>query len=301
MTSTTPPPWTALAGCTVVVTGATSGVGRETARQLLHGGADVVLAVRDPERGADVAAELTASAPAGTRPGRAEVARVDLADLASVRGFAADWGGRPIDVLVNNAGVAAPSRRETRDGFELALGTNFLGPFALTNLLLPQIRRRVVIVGSGAHRRGRIDLADPHFRMRRFSVAASYSQSKLADLLWALELGERLRAAGSGVEVMLAHPGWALTDLQRATGRPRVDAAITAVCALFAQSSAAGALPTLVAATADLPAGSYVGPDGFAELRGRPTLVGRAPRALDHRTAAALWAFAETETATSFP
>lgn len=285
-----------LGGSTVLVTGATSGVGLETARQLVARGAHVVLAVRDAERGRRVADEI-----AGDAAGSAEVLRVDLADLASVRAAADVWGGRGLDVLVNNAGVAVATRGETADGFELALGTNFLGPFALTNLLLPCVRRRVVVVASGAHRHGRIDLDDPHFRRRRFSLTAAYTQSKLADMLWGLELGERLRAAGSPVEVVLAHPGWALTDLQRATGRQRVDAVVTAFCSLFAQSSAMGALPTLVAATADLPPGSYVGPDGLGELRGLPTLVGRAARARDRETARRLWVLAERETGTVFP
>lgn len=275
-------------GRTWLITGATSGVGREVARAASATGARVIFTARNPDRGAALAAELP----------DARVLPVDFADLGSVRAGAAQLD-ESVDVLINNAGAIATSRQETADGFELLLGTNFLGPFAFTNLVLPQVRGRVVIVGSGAHKTGRIDREDPHWRGRKFRIAEAYGQSKLADLLWGFELERRLRTRG--LDVHLAHPGWALTNLQNATGNERVNAVITQACRVFAQTAAEGAEPVLYAAAEDLPGGSYVGPDGRLELTGRPSLVGRASAATDRETAEWLWRFAVGETGTDLP
>ncbi|WP_320669835.1 oxidoreductase [Patulibacter defluvii] len=272
-----------LAGRTVVVTGANSGIGLVAARELARAGARTVLAVRDPEKGARAAATIA---------GEVEVRPLDLADLASVRAFADGWEG-DLDVLINNAGVMAVPLGRTADGFELQIGTNHLGHFALTNLLLPHVTDRVVTVASGAHRAGRIDLDDLNWERRPFQTWWAYGQSKLANLLFTLELERRLRAAGSPVRALAAHPGWAATNLQGHSGRPVQHAVMQVGNRLLAQDDEAGTLPTLFAATQDLPGNSYVGPDGLAEMRGRPTLVGRTARASDVTTAKALWTLSE--------
>jgi NAD(P)-dependent dehydrogenase (short-subunit alcohol dehydrogenase family) len=288
--------WTAadlpdLGGWITVVTGANSGIGLVSARELARVGAHVVLAVRDQERGRTAAASIT---------GSTEVRQLDLADLASVRAFAREWDG-DLNVLINNAGVMAIPQRRTVDGFELQLATNHLGHFALTNLLLPYITDRVVTVASSAHRMGRIVVDDLNWERRRYRAWAAYGQSKLANLLFTLELQRRLAAAGSSVRAYAAHPGYAATNLQSHTGNPISSMIMTAANRVVAQSDAQGALPTLFAATQDLPGGSYVGPDGFHETRGHPTLVGRSAAATDLDTAAALWTASEELTATTFP
>jgi NAD(P)-dependent dehydrogenase (short-subunit alcohol dehydrogenase family) len=288
--------WTAadlprMDGRTVVVTGANSGIGLAAARELARAGAHVVLAVRDPERGERAA---------GAVPGDREVRQLDLADLASVRAFAEEWSG-PIDVLVNNAGVMAVPQGRTADGFELQLGTNHLGHFALTGLLLPSITDRVVTVSSGAHRMGRIHLDDLNWERRRYRRWPAYGQSKLANLLFTMELERRLTEAGSPVKALAAHPGWAATNLQGRSGNRALDAAMRAANRFFAQSDAMGALPTLYAAAEDLPGGSYVGPDGRAEQRGHPTLVGRSAAAQDAEVARRLWERSEELTGVHFP
>jgi NAD(P)-dependent dehydrogenase (short-subunit alcohol dehydrogenase family) len=266
-------------GRIVVVTGATSGLGRATAAALAQAGAHVVLAVRDTERGERAAAGMS---------GSTEVRRLDLADLASVRAFASTWAGS-LDVLVNNAGVMAVPRGRTADGFETQLGTNHLGHYALTNLLLRHITDRVVTVSSAAHRHGRIDLDDLNWEHRRYRRWAAYGQSKLANLLFTLELDRRLVEAGSPVRALAAHPGYAATNLQLRTGSILQTSLMAVTNRLFAQSDAMGALPTLYAATQDLPGGSYVGPDGTGERRGHPTLVGRTAAASDAEMAKRLW------------
>jgi NAD(P)-dependent dehydrogenase (short-subunit alcohol dehydrogenase family) len=266
-------------GRIVVVTGATSGLGRATAAALAQAGAHVVLAVRDTERGERAAAGMS---------GSTEVRRLDLADLASVRAFASTWAGS-LDVLVNNAGVMAVPRGRTADGFETQLGTNHLGHYALTNLLLRHITDRVVTVSSAAHRHGRIELDDLNWEHRRYRRWAAYGQSKLANLLFTLELDRRLVEAGSPVRALAAHPGYAATNLQLRTGSILQTSLMAVTNRLFAQSDAMGALPTLYAATQDLPGGSYVGPDGTGERRGHPTLVGRTAAASDAEMAKRLW------------
>jgi NAD(P)-dependent dehydrogenase (short-subunit alcohol dehydrogenase family) len=277
-------------GRTVVVTGASSGLGQASAAAFAQAGAHVVLAVRDAERGERAAAGMT---------GSTEVRRLDLADLASVRAFTEAWEGS-LDVLVNNAGVMAVPRGRTVDGFETQLGTNHLGHFALTNLLLRSIADRVVTVSSAAHRHGRIDLEDLNWQRRRYRRWAAYGQSKLANLLFTLELDRRLVETGSPVRALAAHPGYAATNLQRRTGSVLQTSLMSVTNRLFAQSDAMGALPTLYAATQDLPGASYVGPDGTGERRGHPTLVGRTAAASDAELAKRLWDRSADLTGVSF-
>ena len=277
-------------GRTFVITGANSGIGLVAARELGRAGARVVLAVRDPARGEQAAATID---------GETEVRRLDLADLASIRAFAEEWDG-PIDALVDNAGVMATPQRRTKDGFELQIGTNHLGHFALTNLLLPHVTDRVVTVSSGAHRGGSIRLDDLNWERGRYSRWRAYGQSKLANLLFTLELQRRLAEAGSDVRAVAAHPGYARTNLQHHT-ESILHRGVMVLTDLTGQSEEMGALPTLYAATQDIPGGSYVGPDGFAEQRGHPRLVGRSKAASDEETARRLWELSEELTGTSFP
>jgi NAD(P)-dependent dehydrogenase (short-subunit alcohol dehydrogenase family) len=278
------------AGRTFVVTGANSGLGRSTTRALARAGARVVMAVRDRGRGEAVARDID---------GDVEVRVLDLADLSSVRRFADAWQG-DLDVLVNNAGIMAVPFARTADGFELQLGTNHLGHFALTNLLLPAVTDRVVTVSSGVHRSGRIDLDDLSWERRRYSRIGAYGQSKLANLLFTLELERRLIADGSRVRALAAHPGYAATNLQSGFGV--VGDRVAAVAnRLFAQSDEHGALPTLFAAVEDLPGNSYVGPDGRSELRGYPALVGRSAAASDPELAKRLWTRSEELTGVRYP
>jgi NAD(P)-dependent dehydrogenase (short-subunit alcohol dehydrogenase family) len=278
------------AGRTVIITGATSGIGFAAAKVLTDKGARVVLAVRNEAKGADAVARLG---------GLAEVRQLDLADLGSVRAFAEGWDG-PIDVLINNAGVMAVPLGRTAEGFELQLGTNHLGHFALTNLLLPQVSDRVVVVSSGAHRMGRIDFDDLNWDRRPYKQWAAYGQSKLANLLFLLELERRLTAAGSTVRATAAHPGYARTNLQGHSGNAWADRATMVVTRVIGQPASHGAWPTLFAATEDLPGGSYVGPS-FGEIRGLPKLVGRTPEASDPEVAKRLWTVSEELTGVRFP
>jgi NAD(P)-dependent dehydrogenase (short-subunit alcohol dehydrogenase family) len=278
-------------GLTWLITGATNGIGREAARAAVSSGARLILPARNAERGRTLAEELRALG------GEVEVRELDLADLSSIRRFA-DGLEEQVDVLVNNAGAVTPRRRETADGFEMTLGTNFLGPFALTNLIAGRVRGRIVIVGSGAHERGRVDAADPHFRHRRWSIAAAYAQSKLCDMLWARALQRRLAAAGSAVDVQLAHPGWAVTNIQNATGVAALDRVVTRICRGLGQSAADGALPVLEAATAELPPLTYLGPDGFRRWRGLPAPQQPSALARDDSAAEAVWSLGVRETGT---
>ncbi|MGY1681822.1 oxidoreductase [Geodermatophilus sp. SYSU D01176] len=278
-------------GRTVVVTGATSGLGLVTARELARAGARVVLAVRDPARGERAATTMS---------GDVEVRRLDLADLASVRAFAAGWSG-DLDVLVDNAGIMMVPAGRTVDGFERQFGTNHLGHFALTVLLLPHVTDRVVTLSSSVHRAGRIDLDDLNWERRPYSATGAYAQSKLANLLCTLELQRRLSAAGSRVRALAAHPGWAATELQGRTGNPISDRAMRLGNLLVAQSAEQGALPTLAAAVLDLPGGSYLGPRGLGEWRGAPTLVGHSPAASDPELARQLWVASAELTGVDMP
>lgn len=279
------------AGRTVIVTGANSGLGRATTKALADAGAHVVMAVRDVVRGGAAATAIS---------GHTEVRELDLADLSSVQRFVEQWNG-PVDVLVNNAGVMAVPAGRTTDGFETQFGTNHLGHFALTNLLLPQITDRVVTLSSAYHKAGTIVLDDLNWDRRSYRRWAAYGQSKLANLLFTLELQRRLQAAGSTVRATAAHPGYAATNLQSRTGNPLMDQLGALGNRFVAQSAEMGALPTLFAATEDLPGASYVGPDGRSELRGYPTMVGRTAEASNVALAKALWLASETLTDTQFP
>ena len=240
-------------GRTFVITGANSGIGLAAARQLAARGAHVVLAVRTPSKGEEAAATIE---------GSTEVRELDLTDLASVQTFADGWTGE-LDVLINNAGVMAVPEGRTKDGFELQIGTNHLGHFALTNLLLDRITDRVVTVASTAHRAGRIKLEDLNWETRSYDRWRAYGQSKLANLLFTLELERRLSEAGSDLRATAAHPGWAATNLQSHTGSWLQNAVMWVGNHTIAQSDDAGAWPTVYAATEDIPGNSYVGPDGF--------------------------------------
>ena len=278
-------------GRRILITGGNSGVGLAAARFLARAGAQVIIAVRDPSKGQQAAAEIG---------GDTRVRVLDLADLDSVRAFAAETT-EPIAVLINNAGVMAPPLGRTAQGFETQFGVNHLGHFALTNLLLPMITDRVVSVSSGAHRRGRIDLSDLNWERRRYQRWAAYGQSKLANLLFILELERRLTSAGSSVRALAAHPGYSATNLQSHSGSPVLDKMMAVGNRIFAQDHQMGALPTVYAASQDLPGGSYVGPDGRSETRGYPTLVGRSAQASDTKLAAALWQASEELTGVRFP
>ena len=291
---TSPEKWTAadlpaLDGRTFVITGANSGIGLAAAKALASNGARIVLAVRDTSKGETAAAQID---------GETAVRRLDLADLASIRAFAEELEG--VDVLINNAGVMNIPLARTVDGFEMQLGTNHLGHFALTNLLLPRISDRVVVVASSAHRFGSINLDDLNSE-RAYHRHRAYGQAKLANLLFASELQRRLISAESDVKVTAAHPGWAATNLQSRSGNVIENALMKLGNRLIAQDSDMGALPTLYAATQDLPGDSYVGPSGLFEGRGLPELVDRSDAAKDAEMARKLWEESERLTGVSFP
>lgn len=286
------------AGRLALVTGATSGIGYEAALALAGAGAEIVLAARDAAK-----AERTMGAIRRLHPGaRLEARPLDTARLASVRAFAEGWraGGRPIDVLLLNAGIASVPRREvTEDGFERQFATNYLGHFALAGLLWPSVRvaasSRVVAVASIAHRSGRLHLDDLQLA-RGYGPQVAYRRTKLAMLMFALELDRRLRAAGSPVLSLAAHPGVARTDVIRRGDRSGAATLLAgrAILGVIGQSAARGALPLLYAATApDARGGGYYGPDGLFELRGSPKPAGIARQALDHADATRLWSASE--------
>jgi NAD(P)-dependent dehydrogenase (short-subunit alcohol dehydrogenase family) len=207
-----------------------------------------------------------------------------------------------LDILINNAGLVAQHRTDTVDGFETTMGTNFLGPFALTNLLFPRVRSQIINVGSDAHRTATIAFDDPHLRSSKWSAFPAYGRSKLAVMLWGLELDRRLRAAGSPVHTYLTHPGWVASNLSNVSDE-RVMAAfhrvVRASATVLANDIDAGAAPTLYCITEPIPPGSYVGIDSRFGLKGGPTLSGRAAVACDYADAARLWEFAERETGTT--
>jgi NAD(P)-dependent dehydrogenase (short-subunit alcohol dehydrogenase family) len=285
--------WTAadlpsFAGRTVIITGANSGLGAVTAGELARTGAAVIMAVRTPSKGEAAARQMT---------GNIEVRQLDLQDLSSVRRFAD--GVNKVDILINNAGIMATPYAVTADGFESQIGTNHLGHFALSNLLLPKLTDRVVTLSSMLHWPGRIDLDDLNWETRRYSPWLAYSQSKLANLLFTSELQRRLVAAGSPLRALAAHPGYSHTNLQGHSGHKLRDAVMLAATRVVSTDADFGARQTLYAASQDLPGNTFVGPR-FASV-GRTQPVGRSRRAQDAATATALWDLSEQLTDTKFP
>jgi NAD(P)-dependent dehydrogenase (short-subunit alcohol dehydrogenase family) len=275
-----------LTGKTVVVTGANSGIGLATAKALAGYGAHVVFAVRDTAKGRRATEAV---------PGDTEVRKLDLADLASIRRFATDWQG-PIHLLINNAGVSAPELERTTDGFELMFGTNHLGPFALTNLLLPHVTGRVVSLASQAERMGRINFDDLNWEHTPYKQSRAYATSKLANVLFSSELQRRLKAAGSSVLAVAAHPGFVATNIyDRSTGL-----VTRLMLRLLSQDPDQGALPVLYAAIGDVPGGSFTGPEHWMHMRGGAELIGRSETAQDTELARQLWDASEKLTGVSF-
>jgi NAD(P)-dependent dehydrogenase (short-subunit alcohol dehydrogenase family) len=274
------------------VTGATSGVGLGTAHALARAGAEVILAVRNTDLGRQRAAEIG---------GATKVVKLDLADLSSVRAFPELIDG-DIDILINNAGMLTQHRSDTVDGFETTLGTNVLGPFALTNLLLPRVRSKIINVASDAHRSATLRLDDMHLRQHKWTVMGAYTRSKLAVMLWGLELDRRLRAAGSPVTAQLTHPGWVASNLSQVSDTPLMSLAhraVKTVAGRLANGIDEGAAPALYCISEPIPPGSYVGVSGRLGLRGGPVLIGRSPVACDYAAAAQFVQFAEKETGTT--
>lgn len=287
------PDWTAadlpsFARRTVIVTGANAGLGEVTARELARVGAHVILAVRDVEKGKAAAARMT---------GQVEVRPLDLQDLSSVRDFAD--GVDAVDVLVNNAGIMAVDFALTVDGFERHIGTNHLGHFALTNLLLPKLTDRVVTVSSLMHMFGYISLKDLNWQSRPYSRWLAYSQSKLANLLFTSELQRRLETVGTSLRALAAHPGWSHTNLQGQSGRKVSDAVVMGVDRVVSTDADFGARQTLYAVSQDLPGDTFVGPRFAFYGRSQPTW--RNWPAKRATTAAALWELSEQLTSTKFP
>jgi NAD(P)-dependent dehydrogenase (short-subunit alcohol dehydrogenase family) len=275
----------------VIVTGSSSGIGYETARVLAKNNAEVIVAVRNLERGHAAAEKIKSQ----YQKAKVTVMRLDLADLSSVKRFAEEFTSTysRLDRLINNAGVMVPPHAKTADGFELQFGTNHLGHFALTarlmSLLQETIGARVVNVASSAERFGRLDFDDLTWEKRQYRGWSAYGDSKIANLYFTYELHRRLKSSGSRVIVTAAHPGWTATELQRHTG------IVEHLNEFFAQDISMGALPTLRAAyDKDAHGGEYYGPGGFMELRGYPVQVSSSKRSKDQAIAARLWKVSES-------
>lgn len=271
--------WTAdqlpsMTGKTVVITGATGGIGLVTARELARAGATVVLAARDVAKAHRAVAAL---------PGDFRFAQLDVADLDSVRAFARSYTG-DIDILINNAGVMDIPAARTAQGLDLQTATNYFGPYLLTNLLLPRLTDRVVMVASQLHRFGRLDLDDLDWRRRKYNGLAGYESSKLAVVLFSLELQRRLTAAGSTVRSVVAHPGVARTGLVSHSPLRLVNR-----LPFLVQDAEQGALPLLYAASQDVPGNAYVGPDGLFSFTGHPLIRRPSRAARNPATAGKLW------------
>ena len=288
------------AGKVAIVTGANSGLGRITALELARHGAHVVVACRSAEKGEEAAQEIRAETD-GPKP---RVLALDLSSLDSVRRFAGELEGEPVDLLVNNAGVMMTPRQTTSDGFELQFGTNHLGHFALTGLLLDAVQRsesgRIVTLSSNEHKGGKIDFDDLQ-KENSYSPRGAYQGSKLANAVFAVELDRRLRASGSSAISVFAHPGYSATNLQSTGPTGVAKAAMAITNRVLAQSAERGALPTLYAATAPgVEGGDYYGPDGPGEFRGLPKKVEAIPAAYDPEDGRLLWEASEKLTGVSY-
>ena len=297
-----------LAGKTIIVTGGNSGIGFEAARAFAGRGAQLVLACRNPQKAGDAVDRLLAA----HADAQVEVLPLDLASLASVRDFAKQFSERypSLDVLCNNAGVMALPLRRTADGFEMQVGTNHLGHFALTGLLLDKLLAtpgsRVVNVSSTAHKIGKVDLDDLNYKKRRYWKWAAYGQSKLANLYFTYELQRRLERAGvQGTLTAAAHPGYAATNLQFVGPQMMNSRFLERVAGLanriVSQPASMGCLPTVYAAVhAEVEGGGYYGPDGFQEIAGHPKKVASTKRSHDQATASGLWELSETLTGVTY-
>jgi len=284
-------------GRTVIVTGSSSGIGYETARVLAEKGATVIVAVRNLKKGNLAVGNIKQ----GNSKADVAVMGLDLSDLKSVRKFAEEFkkSHTRLDLLINNAGVMVPPYSKTVDGFELQMGTNHMGHFALTGLLIDLIKSapgsRVVNVSSTAHKIGNIDLDDLNWEKRKYKKAKAYGDSKIANLYFTYELQRRMDDAQTGVLVTAAHPGWTATDLQRHVSL------IEKMNGLFAQTIDMGALPTLMAAVKDdVNGGDFFGPSGFMEMKGYPKKVKSNPRSHDPEMARKFWDVSEELTGVSF-
>jgi NAD(P)-dependent dehydrogenase (short-subunit alcohol dehydrogenase family) len=273
------PKWTSgdlprMDGRTVVITGAGSGIGLIAARELARVGATVVAAVRDPTKARPALADVA---------GSVQIRPLDVSDLGSIRAFVDATEGT-VDVLINNAGVMDIPAQRTADGFDRQTATNYLGPFVLTNLLADRITDRVVSVTSQLHRMARLDLDDLDWRARPYDPMRAYRDSKLELVLFSLELQRRLTAAGSPVRSVLAHPGIATTALAAHSAANRINR-----LRFLLNDPERGALPTLYAATQDVPGNAYVGPDGLGSVKGHPIVRRPGKRGLDAEVARRLW------------
>lgn len=305
------PKWTAAqipsqAGKVALVTGANSGIGYQAALELARHGAHVLLGCRSAEKGQAAFERLHREAPGAS----AEVVELDMASLASIRAFASQFAARsiPLDLLINNAGVMAlPTREVTADGFERQFGTNHLGHFALTGLVMPQLLAapapRVVTVASLAHRNGKIDFNNLQSE-RRYKPWDAYGESKLANILFAKELERRAELVHSKLISLPVHPGVSQTSIvANGPGASDVKTRILFSVAKFLTSQdAEGALPTLYAATSpDAHGGDYIGPDGFMEFKGSPTVVKPRANGLDSAVGQRLWTVSEEITGVVYP
>lgn len=277
-------------GRTAIITGANSGIGFAAATALAAKGAHVILASRDLTRGRDAAESIG---------DRAEARRLDLASLASVREFAAGIEG-PVDYLINNAGAMAPSRRTTADGFELQFGVNHLGHFALTNLLLDRITTRVVTVTSSVHRSAAMPFADLQWEHRPYRPFGAYGQSKLANMLFTVQLQRLLVGAGSPVLAEAADPGYASTGFRMTSGNALTDRLLAIVTPIVGSTPAVGVLPTLLATTGSVAGGSLSAPSRFG-VRGPATVAKASPTSADPDLGRRLWEVSEQLTDTRFP
>jgi NAD(P)-dependent dehydrogenase (short-subunit alcohol dehydrogenase family) len=274
-----------LAGRTILITGATSGIGQATAVAVAQRGARVILAARNVEKGRRVAADLAGE------PGIHTVRQLDLANLDSVRRFADETTER-LDVLVNNAGVSNATLQRTENGFESQFGTNHLGHFLLTNLLLPQVTSKVVTVSSQAERMGRLDLGDLNWHTRSYAAGRAYADSKLANLLFTLALDRRLRRTDSDLRAIAAHPGLVVTAIyDRPAGQK--PGLWDRLLPLLGQGPDEGALPVLYALTEDLPGGTFTGPEHLFHMRDGAQVIASSAASKNEALAADLWSASE--------